>query len=294
LAHESYLRLSWVIYQSLAGGATDYDAERSDLFYWARLFLHAPGSPPKGEQNSAKPDAFFPSLGVWVVQGRDRNGRLWELAAKAGHNAEHHNHNDVGGFVLAVDGVALATEIGMPEYNADYFSARRYDFLAARTLGHSLPLINGHEQAAGEEFVGTVLCAENDEPLVSFEVDLTNAYPAAADCHQFVRRLLLDKTAGLLTWCDEIHLQQPGLVESGFITDATDVVIESPAVAVLRKAGIVLELAAQGEAVWIRVETHAYVAHDGGSASCRRLVLAPASGKPIRDFVGTVRLSLRE
>lgn len=294
LGQDDCLRLAWVNYRSLANGAVDYDAERADCFYWLRLFLHAPTSAPEGIADGLKSDAFFPSLGLWAVQGLDRQGRQWELAAKAGHNAEHHNHNDVGGFVLVVDGVPLATEIGMPEYTADYFSARRYEFLAARTLGHSLPVINGHEQAAGAEYSGAVFSAETDDPVVTFEADLTNAYPPSADCRQFIRQLTLDKTAGLCVWRDDIRLERPGLVESAFVTDAPEVLIESPSTALVRKNGLVLELVCEGSGVWTRVETHPYSAHDGSQAICKRLVLAPAKGRPVDNFTCTVRLSIRD
>lgn len=69
-------------------------------------------------------DAFFPNLGLWVVRGRDETGSLWELAAKGGHNDEHHNHNDVGSFILNIDGVPMLTEIGAREYVKD-FSRRK-------------------------------------------------------------------------------------------------------------------------------------------------------------------------
>lgn len=278
-------------------------AKRTDFLYWVRLFLHAPAiieaGTKAGGTAALAPDAFYPSHGLWVVRGRDRDGRLWELAAKGGHNDEHHNHNDVGSFILHVNGVPLATEIGRPAYTRDFFTpSLRYTFLAARTLGHSLPVINGREQAEGEAFSGRVLRAETETDTVVFELDATAAYPVEAGCRSFVRRLVFDKVAGRVTWTDRIRLAAAGSVESAFITRATDITLESPAVAVVRESGLALELraGASGAGSWRRVEDHAYVAHDGSAASCRRLVFAwsaEANESGVVEHVSEITLTLR-
>ena len=46
------------------------------------------------------------------------------LAAKGGHNGEHHNHNDVGSFVVASDGVPVLVDAGRPTYTARDVRAR--------------------------------------------------------------------------------------------------------------------------------------------------------------------------
>lgn len=58
---------------------------------------------------------------------------------RPGHNADHHNHNDCGSFLLNLDGAPALLEIGAPEYVHDFFNDKRYTFLAARPLGHSVP-----------------------------------------------------------------------------------------------------------------------------------------------------------
>ena len=46
---------------------------------------------------------------------------------KGGHNAENHNHNDVGSFVVALGRATPLVDPGSEVYTARTFSPRRYD-----------------------------------------------------------------------------------------------------------------------------------------------------------------------
>ena len=91
---------------------------------------------------------FFPYAQWMIVKDKQGNG----YAAKGGHNAEHHNHNDVGHFLCVYHGEMLFVDLGAGEYTRDYFGSGRYQILCNRSLGHSVPLINGLEQHSGKEF----------------------------------------------------------------------------------------------------------------------------------------------
>lgn len=277
-------------------------ARRTDFLYWPRLLLAAPeilarvGSDGGAVTAALAPDVYYPSFGLWVARGRDRAGHLWEIAAKAGHNDEHHNHDDVGSFILHVDGRPFIAEIGRPAYTREFFSpGTRYSFLAARTLGHSLPIINGREQGTGARFAGVVSLAETGGERVAFEAELAGAYPDEAACTSFRRRLDFDKNAGVCVWRDSIRLRSPGEVESAVITVGGDegcVVIESPEVLLIRRDGLTLELrVGGGGVVWRRVETHDYTAHDGAPARCRRAVMTAAG--EAAEWVSRVEIRLR-
>ena len=82
----------------------------------------------------------------WVIY-RSKNGA--GMAAKGGHNAEPHNHNDAGSFFYLSGKDFLLTDLGCGEYTRDYFSEKRYEYLCCRSLGHNVPVINGGEQLAG-------------------------------------------------------------------------------------------------------------------------------------------------
>ncbi len=205
-------------YSTLAETAGDKDGERADTFYLLRTVLHAPAgnapAPPLTWEN-----VYFPTLAWWISHGCDRRGTRWALAAKGGHNGEHHNHNDCGSFLLVVNGQPMLDEIGAPEYVRDLFSPKRYGFLATRTLGHSLPILNGCEQRAGEEFAARVLHADFGSDFDEFALDLTACYPPEARCGRFVRTFRLTREPFALEIRDEFERDAEDVsVECGLIT----------------------------------------------------------------------------
>ncbi|HUW59976.1 MAG TPA: heparinase II/III family protein [Candidatus Bathyarchaeia archaeon] len=91
------------------------------------------------------------------------------LAAKAGHNAESHNHNDVGSFILAVDGIVYLCDPGSGLYDAAYFSTKRYDNVFANSYGHSVPRIGGKLQLTGKERHGVMEKTGEKSVALTFE-----------------------------------------------------------------------------------------------------------------------------
>lgn len=108
----------------------------------------------------------------WLVCS-DGYGCGWAL--KGGHNAENHNHNDIGHFLCVYKGELLLTDLGAGEYTKDYFSEGRYTILCNRSLGHSVPLINGMEQCAGREYAADAFLW--DETAHRLTVSFGGAYP---------------------------------------------------------------------------------------------------------------------
>lgn len=264
--------------------AADLDAFNADFSHWQRVFRHSIADDDQ-PATATTPDAFFPELGVWVARGRDESGAFWELAAKGGHNGEHHNHNDLGSFILNIDGEPLITEIGSPEYTKAYFQEEtRYSFLATRSLGHSLPVINGREQAAGAEFRAEITLAETAGARACFVVELAGAYPREAGVKRFTRSLALDKAAGEFVWEDRIELREAGTVESALISDAPRVERVSETEALIERGGVALRLRAGNGAGWVRVERHDYRDHFFKPASLSRLVLKTRGAKTRHVF----------
>lgn len=96
-------------------------------------------------------------------------------AAKGGNNDENHNHNDIGHFLCIYEGEMLLTDLGAGEYTRDYFSDGRYGILCNRSLGHSVPLINGQEQCAGKEYAADAFCWEKKDKTLT--ISFGRAYP---------------------------------------------------------------------------------------------------------------------
>lgn len=108
---------------------------------------------------------YFEQAG-WYIKKTDG----YEFAAKAGHNAESHNHNDIAAFQLNMAGGGVITDPGRGEYTADYFGEQRYTrYFAPSALAHSVPVVNGKQQQPGASHCGTVLEATENKLSIAFE-----------------------------------------------------------------------------------------------------------------------------
>jgi hypothetical protein len=111
------------------------------------------------------------------------------VCLSGGSNAERHNHNDVGQFLVILNGEQRVIDLGMPGYVADFFGPKRYTYMAARSMGHNVPVINGQEQFAGAEAAGKLLQWSPRAGEAILSLDLTAAYPADAKLKSWTRSL---------------------------------------------------------------------------------------------------------
>ncbi len=139
----------------------------------------------------------LPHLQVYAWRG---NG--WYGALKGGHNGESHNHNDVGSFILYLDGHPQIVDAGNLVYTAQTFGPRRYELWNTRSGNHNLPLIGQAEQREGRRYAAQVL--EADEAGAALE--LAGAYPPEAGLASFTRRFSLTESGPVLT--DRLELAQ--------------------------------------------------------------------------------------
>lgn len=96
------------------------------------------------------------------------------LAVKGGHNGEHHNHNDVGSFVVASDGVPVLVDAGRPTYTKQTFGPGRYDIWTMQSSWHNLPDIRGVAQSPGEQYAASGVSVAADGAGIT--LDLSGAY----------------------------------------------------------------------------------------------------------------------
>jgi len=132
----------------------------------------------RGEQplrHADRTDRILPLLGFVKANAAEADV---VLATQAGTNDVSHNHNDIGSFLLIKNGVAVLTDPGTPVYSAKTFGPKRYEMLVCRSKGHSVPLVNGHEQQEGSEFFGSIAAEGLDGPgEKTITIDLSHAYP---------------------------------------------------------------------------------------------------------------------
>ena len=191
-----------------AGGALVVNSMRGLSLYEG----HKATSP-----TDAAGDHYLDQMGLAKLHaGKGRRRTI--LTALAGRNDFPHNHNDVGSFILYRGGQCLLTDPGSPHYTGKTFGPRRYEILQCRSLGHSVPVINGREQSPGSEYFGA-MGAEGvgGSGPKAVTIDMTNAY-ADPTLKKLQRRVTLDVDgAAGLTDVYEFS-RQPRRVEEAFVT----------------------------------------------------------------------------
>ena len=151
-------------------------------------------------------DFWLPGLQVMAARSYPDSEKDLYVAAKGGHNAESHNHNDVGNFIVYADGRPLLIDIGVETYTAKTFSSNRYDIWTMQSQYHNLPTINGIQQKDGREFHAENARFTADAKQVKFSLDLAKAYPADAMVKSWKRLIVLDR-GRKLTLSEKYELQ---------------------------------------------------------------------------------------
>lgn len=130
-----------------------------------------------------------------VAGARDKAGSTggFFFAAKGGHNAESHNHNDLGSCVLYFDGKPCLIDIGRETYTAKTFSSRRYEIWTMQSQYHNCPKINGSDQKEGREFQARNTTFTADPKKAVFSSDIAGAYPREAAVNKWIRSYQLDR-----------------------------------------------------------------------------------------------------
>jgi hypothetical protein len=144
---------------------------------------------PKAAAESRRPAVqHLPDQQVAIFRQPTPTGELL-VTLTGGDNAERHNHNDLGHFMVAVDGQFVIPDIGAPHYTTDFFGPKRYTYVPASSRGHCCPLIGDAEQRAGAEAAGKILAWEPDAATPRLSLDLTAAYPPEAGLLSWTRTM---------------------------------------------------------------------------------------------------------
>ncbi|NKB68142.1 MAG: hypothetical protein GKR89_13855 [Candidatus Latescibacteria bacterium] len=130
---------------------------------------------------------------IEVMTARDRAGSSdgFYVAMKGGHNSESHNHNDVGHYIVYMDGEPVIVDAGVEAYTGKTFSAERYDIWTMQSAYHSLPTIDGLMQSPGREFAAKDASSTSDAEKASISLDIAEAYPPETNLQTWRRTLTL-------------------------------------------------------------------------------------------------------
>ncbi|MFE5837617.1 heparinase [Arthrobacter sp. NPDC056493] len=196
--------------------ARAFETTRPDAASGLGRVLHALFRLAADEAAAGKTPAVSPPLtgftyldSVQIMVARETPGAPTglTLAAKGGHNGEHHNHRDVGSVVVAVDGVPLLVDAGQPTYTAETFGPNRYSIRAMQSSWHSVPAPFGLEQGTGAEFAASVLHHPTaEEPRLV--LDLAEAY-GIGPASNWIRSGALDRPGSRAVIADSWSLADP-------------------------------------------------------------------------------------
>lgn len=196
----------------------------SAIFNLAAIQATAPAQP--------LPQAYW-FEDIEVLVARERQGRTAGLflAAKAGHNAESHNHNDIGSFIVYADGLPLVVDAGVETYTRKTFSPQRYEIWTMQSAYHNLlPAIRNTAgvwlQAPGRQYAARDVTCSLGQDTDNLSLDLAGAYPPEAGLQRWLRSIRLVRGEGI-TVEDEFELSQPAQeLQLSLLTPATPDVLE--------------------------------------------------------------------
>ena len=141
----------------------------------------------------------------WLISRHVHKTGVYGFAAKGGNNNEPHNHNDLGQLILTWDGTVFVSDLGSGEYTAGYFGAERYSYDCNGSQGHSVPIVDGQVQAAGEQAKAFILQAETGQTEDVLIIELSRAY-LLDNLQRLTRSFVWQKgETPQLTMTDEFH-----------------------------------------------------------------------------------------
>ncbi len=178
---------------------------------------------PTHRDYKASRSDYFPSLGLSICRDEEDSQKGLYLSLKGGHNAESHNHLDVGNFVIFCDSLPIFMDAGVGAYTARTFSANRYDIWSMRSEYHNLPTINGIQQNPGRQFEARN--ADFDETGGKLTLDLTAAYPAEAGLEAYIRSAWIENGRAIVQ--DELTSAEDGEVTFNLLCNCQPVLAEA-------------------------------------------------------------------
>ncbi len=218
--------------QDVAGKGTSESIGRQlpGLFVASEL-LDAPGDPPLIR------DTWLGEIQVMTARDNARSAEGYYVAAKGGHNAESHNHNDVGNVVVYIDGKPVLIDAGVETYSRKTFSGDRYDIWTMQSGYHSLPAIDGAQQSPGQAFAARSVSYQADDGSSNLSMDIAGAYPEEAGIRSWTRAVALTRGQSIDIQ-DSYYLSNPaGEITLSLLTPC-EVTVESGGRIALNEAAL--------------------------------------------------------
>lgn len=175
------------------GMQNDFSVEVFNQFAWP-LRQFAWPLPERNVAYGGTQHDWFADM-AWMISRLDPGDpQSLRLAIKGGHNDEMHNQNDVGSLIVVSKGKVVLTDPGRGRYSKAYFGPERYANIMASSRGHSVPVVNGLEQAEGAQHGATVLGHSHGDDADRLTLAMAAAYPDAAGLKALERDVVFDRS----------------------------------------------------------------------------------------------------
>lgn len=201
-------------------GDVPYSASGS-LNDLALFVLDDPGDPVAASASQDSGDVlrhWFSEACVLIARPRPGNPNAMGVALKGGHNAEHHNHNDVGSYVVTLGGRTPLLDPGKTVYTADTFSAHRYENPILNSYGHPVPVVAGQLQRTGGDARAVVTDQSFTKVEDTLALDISSAYDVPA-LTGLERTFTFHRGGrGSLTVADRVSFSEPSKFETAFVS----------------------------------------------------------------------------
>ena len=143
-------------------------------------------------------DVWLKDIQVFAARSKAGTPEGLYVAAKGGHNNESHNHNDVGNFIIYLDGQPMIIDVGVETYTKKTFSSRRYEIWTMQSAYHNLPTIGGIMQAPGRQYAARNVSAKIEDSFAELTLDIADAYPEEAGVTSWKRSIRLNRGKDIL------------------------------------------------------------------------------------------------
>ena len=161
---------------------------------------------------------WFADAGILICRPAPGSKRAFGVALKGGHNGEHHNHNDVGSFVVVLNGTIPLVDPGGEVYTRRTFSPQRYTSGVLNSFGHSVPKVAGKLQRTGRAAAAVVVKTELTDKADTLVLDIRPAYDVK-ELTRLQRTFVFSRQdAGRLTVTDEVEFSSPQSFGTALIT----------------------------------------------------------------------------
>ena len=166
---------------------------------------------PDGRVCSLPARSVYPFGQVWVFRpGPESGGTPFTVGLKGGHNAESHNHNDVGSYAVRFGNVMVSGDPGGTEYTGKTSGAMRYTIPLIASYGHPVPVLNGCYQQHGREYAAKILSTDFSDGCDRVVMDIAGAYPAKAKVKSVVRTFEYDRRSRTFSVSDSVTFKLKG------------------------------------------------------------------------------------